>query len=183
MSVPAAINLALWVAWLACWIIAARSAPRGTSRERKTSRLVHLTAALASLFCLLAHPFPSALPGGTKLAVVGDALTCLGLGFAIWARVHLGQQWSGRVEVKQQRRLVRSGPYAWVRHPIYAGILLAIAGSALVAGELTALLAVVIMGAAYLRKVRMEEAVLLDVFGEEYQRYRREVRALIPFLF
>jgi protein-S-isoprenylcysteine O-methyltransferase Ste14 len=78
--------------------------------------------------------------------------------------------------------VVRTGPYAWVRHPIYAGILVAIAGSALVARELTAALAVVIMTAAYWRKVRMEEAVLLKSFGPEYQSYRREVKALVPFI-
>jgi protein-S-isoprenylcysteine O-methyltransferase Ste14 len=182
MSVAAVTNLALWLAWLACWIVAARSARRGASREGRASRLVHLGAALTSLACLVLSPLPCALPGRAILAGVGDALTCLGLGFAIWARVHLGQQWSGRVEVKQERRLVRSGPYAWARHPIYTGILLAIAGSALVVGELTAFLAVGIMGAAYLRKIRTEEAVLIDVFGGEYQRYQREVRALIPFL-
>jgi protein-S-isoprenylcysteine O-methyltransferase Ste14 len=109
-------------------------------------------------------------------------MTALGLMLAIWGRVHLGKEWSGRVELKPGHHLVRSGPYAWVRHPIYAGILWAVAGSALVARELTAALAVMVMLAAYRRKIRMEEAVLSKAFGAEYGAYRRVVKALVPFV-
>ncbi len=182
MAIATVINLALWATWLAYWIVAARSAPRGASFERRGSRFLHLGAALASVALLVFRPIHVRLPGAAGIEAAGDLLTGLGLAFAIWARLHLGQQWSGRVEVKPGHRVVRSGPYAWVRHPIYAGILLAIAGSALVARELTAALAVVIMAAAYWRKVRMEEAVLLQSFGPEYQAYRREVKALVPFI-
>jgi protein-S-isoprenylcysteine O-methyltransferase Ste14 len=182
MAVTPAINLALWIAWLTYWIVAARSAPRGASFERRTSRFLHLGAALISLAALLLRPVHFELPAGAAVDAAGDVVTGLGLAFAIWARIHLGQCWSGRVEVKQGHRVVRTGPYALVRHPIYAGILMAIAGSAIVAGELTAFLAVVIMTASYLRKVRMEEAVLLQSFGSEYEAYRREVKALVPFV-
>jgi protein-S-isoprenylcysteine O-methyltransferase Ste14 len=99
-----------------------------------------------------------------------------------YPEVHLGAHGSGRIELKEGHRIVRSGPYGWVRHPIYAGIVMAIAGSALVAGEATALLAPVVLLAAYLRKVRMEEAVLLRTFGDEYQAYRRDVKALLLFV-
>jgi len=182
MAIATIINLALWATWLAYWIVAARSAAHGASFERRGSRLLHLGAALASLALLVFRPFHLELPGGAVVAAAGDLVTGLGLAFAIWARIHLGQRWSGRVEVKPGHRVVRSGPYAWVRHPIYAGILVAVAGSALVARELTAALAVVIMALAYLRKVRMEEAVLLQSFGPEYQAYQREVKALVPFI-
>jgi len=182
MAVPSIINLAIWTAWLAYWIVAARSAARGASFERRASRFLHLGAALISLAALLLRPVHLGLPGGGAVDAAGDLVTGLGLAFAIWARIHLGQCWSGRVEVKQGHRVVRTGPYAWVRHPIYAGILIAIAGSAIVAGELTAFVAVVIMTAAYLRKIRMEEAVLLQSLGPEYEAYRREVKALVPFV-
>lgn len=176
------VNLALWLTWAACWIVAARSAPRGASLERSASRFVHLGTALVSLALLVTKPLAVAIPGGPAVAVIGDVVTGLGLAFAIWARVRLGENWSGRVELKEGHRVIRTGPYGWVRHPIYAGIVMAIAGSALVAGEATALLAPVVMLAAYLRKIRMEEAVLLRAFGAEYEAYRRDVRALVPFV-
>ena len=182
MTVASIINFAFWMAWLAYWIVAARSAAGGASFERRASRLLHLVAALISLAALLFRPVHFGLPCGGALDVAGDLVTGFGLAFAIWARIHLGQCWSGRVEVKQGHRVVRTGPYAWVRHPIYAGILMAIAGSAMVAGELSAFLAVVIMTAAYLRKIRMEEAVLRQSFGSEYEAYQREVKALVPFV-
>jgi protein-S-isoprenylcysteine O-methyltransferase Ste14 len=182
MTVTSIINLALWATWLGYWIVAARSVAHGASFERRASRLLHLGAALAALALLVFHPIHVGLPGGAAVDAAGDVVTGLGLAFAIWARLHLGRQWSGRVEVKQGHFVVRTGPYAWVRHPIYAGILVAIAGSAIVARELTSALAVVIMAAAYWRKVRMEETVLLHSFGPEYQAYRREVKALVPFI-
>lgn len=182
MAPVTVVSLALWMTWAAYWIVAARSSPRGASLERSASRLVHLGAAVASLALLVTRPLEVAIPGGPAVAVVGDVVTGIGLAFAIWARVHLGANWSGRVELKEGHRVVRTGPYGWVRHPIYAGIVMAVAGSALVAGEVTALLAPVVMLAAYLRKVRMEEAVLLRTFGGEYEAYRRDVKAIVPFV-
>lgn len=180
---PATIaNVILWLTWAAYWIVAARSAPRGASHERSASRLVHLGAAVASLALLVTRPLEVAIPGGPIVAVAGDAVTGIGLAIAVWARIHLGANWSGRIELKEGHRVVRTGPYGWVRHPIYSGIVIAIAGGALVAGEATALLTPVVMLAAYLRKVRMEEAVLLRTFGDEYEAYRRDVRALVPFV-
>jgi protein-S-isoprenylcysteine O-methyltransferase Ste14 len=176
------INVVLWVTWFAYWVIAAKSAARGASFERRSSRILHLGAVLASLALLLVRPVHLGLPGGPVVDAAGDLITGLGLAFAIWARVHLGQHWSGRVEVKEGHQVVRTGPYSLVRHPIYTGILVGIAGSAVVARELTSFLAVVVMLAAYLRKIQMEEAVLLEVFGAEYEAYRRKVKALVPFV-
>ena len=98
------------------------------------------------------------------------------------ARRHLGAQWSGRLEVKEGHRIVRSGPYAWVRHPIYAGILLGLVGSALVAHKLSACLAAFVMLAAYVRKIRMEERVLRRHFGSDWDTYCQQTAALVPFV-
>jgi protein-S-isoprenylcysteine O-methyltransferase Ste14 len=182
MPIYTLINRALWLTWLGYWAFGARSAARGKSLEPRRSRLLHLGAILVSLALLFARPLHLGLPGGPMVDAAGDLITGLGLALTVWARVHLGQHWSGRVELKAEHRVVRSGPYAWLRHPIYAGVLLGVAGSAIVAGELTALLAVVVMLAAYLRKIRMEEAVLQETFGPEYAAYRRKVKALVPFV-
>jgi protein-S-isoprenylcysteine O-methyltransferase Ste14 len=85
--------------------------------------------------------------------------------------------------VKQQHQLVRGGPYAKLRHPIYTGILLALIGTAIVRGEWRGVLAVLIAFAALVRKLRLEERWMIETFGDEYRRYREHTAALIPFLF
>ena len=106
----------------------------------------------------------------------------LGLGFATWARAILGRNWSGIVTVKEAHELVRRGPYAIVRHPIYTGILLAFAGTAVSIGELRGVFAVGLAAAALWRKLTIEEAWMHKEFGAQYTDYQRRVRALIPFL-
>ena len=105
-----------------------------------------------------------------------------GLLFTIWARLYLGRNWSGVVTLKKDHELVRGGPYRFVRHPIYSGLLLAIAGSAVVRGEWRGVLALIIAFVALWRKLRLEERWLGEAFGEQYAAYRAEVAALIPFV-
>jgi len=112
----------------------------------------------------------------------GIALTSLGVALAIWARYSIGQYWSARVTLKEGHRVIRSGPYAWVRHPIYTGMLLAAMGTALVIGEWRGVLAVVVMWAAHYRKALREEALLTRELGEEYVSYRRSTGFLFPRL-
>ena len=94
----------------------------------------------------------------------------------------LGRNWSGIVTVKQDHELVRSGPYRWVRHPIYTGLLIAFVGTAISRGEWRGVLAVLIVFAALWRKLQLEERWMIETFGDAYLRYRAEVRALIPFV-
>jgi protein-S-isoprenylcysteine O-methyltransferase Ste14 len=113
---------------------------------------------------------------------IGLALTFAGLAFAIWARMLLGGNWSSDVTLKRDHELIVVGPYRWVRHPIYTGILLALIGTALAVGEWRAVLAVVLAAAAFWRKLGIEEAVMRRQFGESYTRYGERVPALIPFV-
>jgi protein-S-isoprenylcysteine O-methyltransferase Ste14 len=107
---------------------------------------------------------------------IGTALLLAGLLFAIAARRHLGGNWSGTVTLKQDHMLTRSGPYRFVRHPIYPCILLAFLGSDVVAlGEWRGLLALALITAAFPRKIQIEERFLLEQFSGAYARYRREV--------
>jgi protein-S-isoprenylcysteine O-methyltransferase Ste14 len=109
-------------------------------------------------------------------------LLALGLGVAVWARRHLSTYWSGTITIKSEHRLIRTGPYARVRHPIYSGFIVGMVGTALALGELRGFLAVLILIIAYCRKIQIEEAWLLQRFGEEYRRYQRAVKALLPFV-
>ena len=113
---------------------------------------------------------------------LGLLITALGLAFAVWARVHLGRNWSGTVTVKENHELIRSGPYGLVRHPIYSGFLLAMLGTAIAFGEIRGLIAFVLAFIAWRAKSLIEERFMLDQFGDRYARYKRDVKALIPFV-
>jgi protein-S-isoprenylcysteine O-methyltransferase Ste14 len=111
---------------------------------------------------------------------LGLVLTCAGLAFTVWARAILGRNWSAIVTIRQDHRLVRQGPYRWVRHPIYSGLLLAMLGTAICFGELRGLIGVALGLVGFWLKARLEETFLIEQFGSEYTEYKKEVKALIP---
>jgi protein-S-isoprenylcysteine O-methyltransferase Ste14 len=115
------------------------------------------------------------------LGPVGCYQTALGLLFAVWARLHLGRYWSGRITIKEGHRLIRTGPYRWARHPIYTGILCAFTGSVLTQGRLAGLLALLIVSVSFWRKIYLEELALHGRFGREYQDYTRATGLLLPW--
>jgi protein-S-isoprenylcysteine O-methyltransferase Ste14 len=114
--------------------------------------------------------------------VAGVGLTFAGMAFMVWARVHLGRYWSGYVTLKEGHRLIRTGPYALVRHPIYTGFLTAALGSALVAGSGDAFVGLVLIFIAFVLKIPREEAILKREFGEEFEQFARDIPRLIPFV-
>lgn len=178
----------LWVLVGIYWLVGAlRSKPVARS-ERWTSRIVHLAimaAAAGLLFSdsarvgILGARF---LPESDGVGWAGLCLTAAGCVFAVWARAWLGANWSGTVTRKQDHELIRGGPYAIVRHPIYAGFLLGILGTALALGEVRGLVALALAFVGWYRKARVEERFLVEEFGDDYLRYRREVEQLIPFV-
>ena len=179
---------AVWWSWVIYWYASSLSASTPKRVQKPGSRLFY-RAELIVAFALLAMPRlgigwlgVQIVPRTEALFVVGAAMLILGLGFAVWARVHLGQHWSGHVTLKAGHRLIRTGPYAVVRHPIYTGLLLAVIGTAVAVDEWRGVLAVLIILEAHIRKLRLEERWLADEFGAEYERYRREVKALVPFV-
>jgi protein-S-isoprenylcysteine O-methyltransferase Ste14 len=178
----------LWLAWLLFWLLAARHVKPARWREPLPSLLAHMAPlTLAALLLLLPGRLPAMLTkrflpaAAPAVAIAGIAVLALGLGLAAWARVYLGGNWSGRVTLKQDHALITGGPYRRVRHPIYSGLLLAFAGTAIVFGEWRGLLALALAFAAFLYKSRVEERRLQAVFPE-YDSYRRRTAALIPFM-
>jgi protein-S-isoprenylcysteine O-methyltransferase Ste14 len=181
---------AIWIVWLIYWYVAALDAKPNLRRESGNSRGAHgIPLAIAVL--LIAYPqhyldqgwfFATILPRSIAAYWIGVALLATGLGFSIWARRRLGRNWSGTVTVKQDHELIRTGPYRWVRHPIYTGILLGFAGSAVALDEWRGIAAIVLVTLAFLLKIRIEERWMTETFGDGYRRYQAEVSALIPFV-
>ena len=191
MTIDALVRLAiamLWLGWLGYWLIAARAVKRARWRESAWSCVLHAVPLVLCAFLLTASDWlPAALrdrfaPGAPVLPLLGMVSVAIGLGFAVWARRHLGRNWSARITVKENHALVRSGPYQVVRHPIYSGLLLALAGTALATGEWRGVLAVACAVLAFALKIRVEESRMRETFPE-YEGYRRRVPALVPGLF
>jgi protein-S-isoprenylcysteine O-methyltransferase Ste14 len=176
----------LWFVWLIYWIVAARGGKPIRRHEGTASRLSHLLPLAFGLALLLPRHLSEGwltfrvVPPGTFWFWVGFVLVALGLGFAIAARIWLGSNWSGVVTLKEDHALIRSGPYRWVRHPIYTGLLVALLGSVIALGEARGLIALLLFAVAFLRRVTVEERLLGEEFGTAYSRYRRDVPALVP---
>ncbi len=179
---------ALWSAWAGFWWWSARGLKRARRREPALSRALHL-GPLAVVAVLLALP---RVPGGLGARIVaghaiaaaaaGTLLTAAGLALSVWARRMLGGNWSASVTIKESHEIIEAGPYRWIRHPIYAGLLLALVGSALARNEWRGPVAVAIAFLALWRKLRLEERWLAEEFGARYAAYRRRTRALVPYL-
>ncbi|HEY3858346.1 MAG TPA: isoprenylcysteine carboxylmethyltransferase family protein [Gammaproteobacteria bacterium] len=179
---------AVWVVWEGYWAYSARGIKRATQKEPWISRGPVLVGLILAVILLLAPGWLGSfmgqrfLPGTDALYFPGLALLSLGVCFGFWARHTLGTNWSGRVTIKQDHELVTGGPYRWVRHPIYTGVLFAYAGSVLALGRVGGIFAIAIMLMIFARKISLEEKMLDQHFGERYAAYRRGTHALIPLI-
>jgi protein-S-isoprenylcysteine O-methyltransferase Ste14 len=179
--------LATWLGWALYWRAESRAAKANVWAESITSRLMHVVpTVIAALLLVLDVPVwgldERLWPGSEVTAWAGWLVTVAGLSFTVWARRHLATNWSADVTLKENHELITSGPYGWVRHPIYTGLLLGFIGTALAVGRWRGVAAVGLMGLALWRKLRIEERGMRQLFGEQYTLYARRVSALIPFL-
>jgi len=176
---------ALWLLFLIVWMLAALTSKRTVRRQTSMSWMIQATLTWVG-FLLLLQPWRldavnvRFVPATSASTFCGVVLTAAGIGFAIWARFTLGRNWSGTVTLKQDHELIRQGPYRIVRHPIYAGILLAMLGTAIGYGKVPCLIGVAIVFLGFWIKWRIEEQFMIEQFGAQYIQYRREVKAVIP---
>jgi protein-S-isoprenylcysteine O-methyltransferase Ste14 len=177
------ISIVLLVLFSLYWEVAAKDAADTKTQESRASRGIHLTLVTAAQLLLLL-PIPGLrarfLPNTTALTLIGLVIEAAFLLLAVWARQLLGRNWSGAVAIKVDQALIRSGPYNFVRHPIYSAMLGAYLGIAIISGEIHALLGLILACFAYWRKIRIEEQYLSTVFGSAYVDYQAHVSALIP---
>jgi protein-S-isoprenylcysteine O-methyltransferase Ste14 len=171
-----------WAAFWLCWLVAAFSTKRGHipwSRElRIRAVIVVIVIVLVRFGVFRGH----GLHTDPWRAGVGLVLFASGLGFAIWARVHIGRNWGAPMTRKDEPELVTSGPYHLVRHPIYSGILVAGVGTA-VALSWVWLTVVALAGVYFLYSATVEERYLTEQFPDAYPVYKRSTKMLVPFIF
>lgn len=139
----------LWIAFFVLWMAAALRTKRAAERVGFSRALAYRIPVALAYYCMFGpeidiprfqHRF---LPRTPQLAIAGIVITLVGIAFAVWARGYLGSNWSSAPMIKQQHQLIRSGPYRFVRHPIYTGLITAMAGTALANGKIWGALAVV----------------------------------------
>ena len=177
-----------WFAFIAYWAIQARAVKSTARSEPFVARLLKYSLPLmvGTVLVLPWHGGAGTLlrtrfaPPGAWLPWSGVLLQWIGVAFAIWARATLGRNWSAVVQVKHEHELVERGPYRWVRHPIYTGLLLAYLGTTFALGEWRGLFGTAIVGASFWFKLRLEERWMREQFGVRYEDYMRRVKALVP---
>jgi protein-S-isoprenylcysteine O-methyltransferase Ste14 len=176
------LRLAIGLAWLVFWIYWLASASSSKESIGGGWR-TRLTGVSAVGVVLIAAVFRD---GGTAvhsviLAAIGAVLFACGIALAIWARLHIGRNWGMPMTQRAEPELVTSGPYRFVRHPIYSGLLVAMLGTALV-NNLIGLVVVAVLVAYFYYCGIVEERNLAATFPKAYPQYRSRTKMLIPFL-
>jgi protein-S-isoprenylcysteine O-methyltransferase Ste14 len=177
---------ALWVLFGLYWLVSALERKKTKRRESWSQRLIYVLPLIAAFWLLSRREAHFGILGARFLPAsllaewTGVVLTAAGVGVAFWARWHLGANWSGVVTLKEGHELIRSGPYRTIRHPIYTGILLALLGTAVAAGEVRALLAVALASVSFYWKARREESFLTEEFGEKFGAHAKQTGMFLP---
>ncbi len=178
----------IWCAWALFWLVSAFGTKRTARREPLGPRLIYILIGVVGAVLIASRGLPwSPLmnlrlwPRSALSYWIGLVVLLAGVAFAVWARVHLGRNWSGTVTVKEDHELIRTGPYHFVRHPIYTGLITGLIGTAICSGTLRAALGVAIISTALFVKSRTEERFMRETFPGQYQKYCEEVPALVPF--
>ena len=177
-ALKTAIDIA-WIIFWVYWLASAFGAKEGSGSRRR----IPLTGLSALSVVLLVRVFRggSLAVHSPVLGAIGAVVFASGLALAIWARVHLGRNWGMPMTQKAEPELVTSGPYRFVRHPIYSGLLAALLGTAL-ATNLIGLIIVAILGAYFYYCASVEEKNLTATFPTAYPAYRASTKMLIPFV-
>jgi protein-S-isoprenylcysteine O-methyltransferase Ste14 len=177
-----------WIAFGLYWLIAARGVKAARTTESPAYRVFRLLL-LAITFTLLFAKLTAlgflgrtVFPSPHLLEYIGLVSAVVGMALAVWARVSLGQYWSDKIVLKADHQLIRSGPYARMRHPIYSGVLLGVAGSALAVNEWRVVLAFLLLLTNYTVKAKLEDKILAESFPKEFADHEKSAGFLLPRL-
>jgi len=191
MTISHWLILALWLVLIAFWAISAAGVKRNVNGARVWRREIGLRLGILA-FVLLALRIPAfrqalrnaglyAVNTSMLMGLIGVAFCALGVGLAITARVYLGRNWGMPMSQKENPELVTTGPYAFIRHPIYTGIFLAMLGST-IGLSLIWLLPLILVGAYFVFSAQREEKLMLEQFPQRYPAYMKRTKMLLPFV-
>jgi len=180
------ISSKIWFVWCIVWLLMAAWSKPSKRREFPWQRLEHVIPLVIGFLLIYNHRFAwnfladRIIPQNDAITIIGLLLTAGGLVFAVWARIALGANWSGTVTIKSGHNLIRRGPYRWIRHPIYTGILISFVGTILLQGEVRAFLGFVFVLLALYRKAIREERFLSEEFGENFAEHAKQTGMFLP---
>jgi len=183
MTVYNWIIIALWVAFVVYWAISARSAKKVAHRDLAGVWVRYVGFVIVILLIIfLPASFNIAFGAHTPTVMaIGTILCGAGIAFAIWARWHLGKNWNSGPSIQEGHELVTSGPYRFVRHPIYTGLIVALLGSAL-ATNVGWFIIFLFLGSTFVWRIDREEKFMMQLFPNEYPEYKKRTRKLIPLI-
>ena len=188
LSNPTIAIIALaWIAFLLYWVISAI----GAKSKRRTKKWVWAMLMIVAVFGLLLLLRLAGIPKNINVIlwprnlpadICSDVVVVAGLFVVIWARRTLGANWSANVQIEADHELVQSGPYKYVRHPIYSGFLTMVLGTAIAYGQLLGVVILAVSFAGFFLKAMREESILTERFSEAYLRYKVRTKTLIPYI-
>lgn len=191
MSSLSPIIFLCWFIFVVYWAISAIGVKKDVSQRSGWRKFLLLRILLIIILIWLlnqgsfSHFWDSAynLPlfSNAIVQIIGAILCGGGILFAFWARWNLGRNWSGTPQIKIDHELVTSGPYRFVRHPIYTGMLTALLGSALTAGPAW-LIIFIVATIVFIMRIGKEEGYMMKLFPDQYPAYKKRTKALIPFV-
>jgi protein-S-isoprenylcysteine O-methyltransferase Ste14 len=180
------ISAQIWFAWCVLWLLMALWSKPSKRREFPWQRLEHVIPLVIGFLFLYNPNFAwkflgdRIIPQNDWVTILGLLLTAGGLIFAVWARIALGANWSGTVTIKSGHDLIRRGPYKWIRHPIYTGILISFLGTMLLLGEVRAFCGFALVLLALYRKAKREERFLSEEFGDSFAEHAKHTGMFLP---
>jgi len=185
---PTQLLALIWLVWVISWIVAASWSGRTKTHVRTRDSWVYRLPILIG--AILLSPWTSKVLGESRIYEPGDAgtyalaaLLVVGVSFTWWARIHLGKFWSNAITHKEGHRVVDTGPYGLVRHPIYTGLILGILATGAAVATWSSLIGALLISFGEWQKARMEEGFLTAELGPEaYGPYCRRVPMIVPFL-
>jgi protein-S-isoprenylcysteine O-methyltransferase Ste14 len=185
------LTVLFWSIFIVYWAVSAVNVKRNISQKSswRTFFLVRIIFIIAVIWLLNQKIFVNFWTGAadfpifsnTIAQIIGVILCGAGIALAIWARLHLGRNWSGTPQMKEGHELVTSGPYRFVRHPIYTGMIVALFGSAIVSGP-GWFVVFFIASIVFVMRIKTEEGYMMKLFPNRYPEYRKKTKALIPFV-
>ena len=178
----------VWIIFWVCWVVAAFSSKKNTTFNSGRNAIIRIPTVLIFIVIIeLARNISGITYSNLVIHIqvirsMGLIIFLAGLGLAAWARLYLGKNWGMPMSQKEKPELVTSGPYRYIRHPIYTGIIFALAGTAL-AVSLVWLLAVVFAAFNFIYSALQEEKYMTKQFPKQYDRYKRTSKMLIPYIY